>query len=68
MAVGVSDGLHHRAVTEIVDTEEHMRSGGGTDTVDSDQYVAVGAVLESDRHRQARGELAVHLRFSGAGP
>ena len=46
----------------LVDREEMVRLRGGEDRVDRDPHVAVGAVLEADRRRQARGQLAVHLR------
>ncbi|MFP6814641.1 MAG: hypothetical protein VB949_03095, partial [Pseudomonadales bacterium] len=41
--------------------------GGRFYRVDGDLNGTVGAVLESDWARQARGELAMHLTFSGAG-
>jgi hypothetical protein len=40
---------------------------GGLDRVDGDLQVAFGAVLEADRRREARRQLAVHLAFGGAG-
>ena len=43
-----------------------MALARGEDGVHRDLYVAVGAILEADRHRQPRGELAVHLALDGA--
>ena len=48
------------------DAEEGVRVRGGAHGVDRDLHAAVGAVLEADRHRQARGELAVHLALRRA--
>ena len=44
-----------------------MRMRGGAHGVDGDLHAAVGAVLEPDRHRAGRGQLAVHLALRGAG-
>ena len=41
-------------------------AAGRLDGVGGDADVAVGAVLEADRRRQAAGQLAVHLAFGGA--
>jgi cobaltochelatase CobN len=49
------------------DAEEPVRVGGGPDRVDRDLHAAVGAVLEADRHRARRGQLAVHLALGRAG-
>ena len=38
----------------------------GEERVHGDSHVAVGAVLEADRRRQAGRQLAVHLAFGGA--
>ena len=43
-----------------------MRPRRGQDGVDGDADVAVGAVLEAHRSRQAAGQFAVHLAFRGA--
>ncbi len=51
----------------VVDAGEGMGGGGGADRVDRDLDVAVGAVLEPDRHREAGAELAVDLALGGAG-
>ena len=47
--------------------EELVGVHGGPDRVDRDLDVAVRAVLEPHRHREARGELAVDLALGGAG-
>src|SRR5436309_11628494 len=44
-----------------------MRDGSRPDGIDGDLQVAVGAVLETDRHRQTGAELAVDLAFHGPG-
>lgn len=51
----------------LSDTHEVVLGGRGADGVDGDAEVAVGAVLEADGEGQAGGELAVQLRFRGAG-
>ena len=51
----------------VVDPGEGVRGRGGADRVDRDLDVAVGAVLEADRHREAGAELAVGLALGGAG-
>jgi hypothetical protein len=48
------------------DRQEVVRRGRGLDRIHGDLHVAIGAVLESDRAREARGELAMHLAFRGA--
>ena len=48
------------------DAEEVMRVTRGLQRVDRDGQRAVGAVLESDRRREAAGHLAVRLRLRGA--
>ena len=50
----------------VVDAGEGVLGGGGADRVDRDLDVAVGAVLEADRHREAGAELAVGLALRGA--
>ena len=37
------------------------------DRIHGDAHVAIGAVLEADRARQAGGQFAVHLALGGAG-
>ena len=41
-----------------------VRPRGDLDRVDGDLHIAVRAVLEADRGRQARRQLAVHLGLS----
>ena len=50
-----------RAEPLLGHAQELMRMRGGAHGVDRDLHAAVGAVLEADRHREARCELAVHL-------
>ena len=47
----------------VGNAEEAVRVRRGADGVDRDLHVAAGAVLEADRHGQARRQLAVHLAF-----
>ena len=47
--------------------EELVRMHGRPDRVDGDLDVAVGAVLEPDRHRETRGQLAVDLALGCPG-
>ena len=49
-----------------VDAEKRVRLRGGLDGVDRGGDGAVGAVLETERHREAGGHLAVGLRLGGA--
>jgi hypothetical protein len=58
---------HHRGGAVVGDAEERVRGRRGAARVHRDLDVPVGAVLEADRHRQARGELAVDLAFRGPG-
>src|ERR1700735_1485183 len=66
MAVGIAHGLDNGRAAQVVDSEEIVWRRCGFDAVDGDLDVAVGAVLESDRHRQPGCQLAVHLRLGGA--
>ena len=50
----------------VVDAGEGVRRRGGANRVDRDLDVAVGAVLEADRHREAGAELAVDLALGRA--
>ena len=61
MAVGVAARREDRREALLGDAEEAVRVRGRAHGVDRDLHAAVGAVLEADGHRQARGELAVHL-------
>ena len=53
--------------TVEIDAEESLGGGGGLDGVDRGRDGAVGAVFETERHRETGGHLAVRLRFGGAG-
>ena len=50
-----------------VERREPVGMAGRADGVDRHLDVAVGPVLESDRHREARGQLAMDLALDGAG-
>ena len=63
VAVAVATGAHDGGAALAVDAEEAVRARGGDDGVEGDADVAVGAVLEADRRRQAGGHFAVRLRF-----
>jgi hypothetical protein len=58
---------HHRGRAVVGDAEERVPGRRGPARVDRHLDVAVGAVLEPDRHRQAGGELAVDLALGGPG-
>ena len=66
VAVGVAAGGDDRRQPLLGDGQEMVRVAGGLDGVDGDLRVAVGAVLETDRHRQPGGQLAVGLALGGA--
>ena len=59
-------GVHDGGVAALGHRQEVMRRRRRLDRVDGDPDVAVGAVLEADRARQARRELAMHLALGGA--
>ncbi len=56
------------AVAGLGDGEKTVGLLGGLDRVDGDLVVAAGAVLETDGHGEAAGELAVELALGGAAP
>src|SRR5262245_13648010 len=66
MAVRVARRCGDGAVALFRDGEKMMWMRGSLHGVDRDLHVAVGAVLETDRAGDARGELAVHLAFGRA--
>src|SRR5256885_3725150 len=66
VAVGVAARRDDARQALLGDAEEAVVVRGGAHGVDRDLHGAVGAVLEADRHREARGELAVHLALRGA--
>ena len=67
VAVVVAARLDDRHLAALVHREEVVLLARGEQRVDRDLHVAVGAVLEADRRREAGGQLAVHLAFGGAG-
>jgi hypothetical protein len=60
--------VQDRRRSGVVDPGESVRRRRRPHRVDRDLDVAVGPVLEPDRHREAAGELAVGLALRGAGP
>ena len=66
MAVRVAGRGHDPGQALLGHAEEAVRVGSRLDAVDRDLNAAVGPVLEPDRHRQARGELAVDLALGRA--
>src|SRR5439155_1202412 len=66
VAVRVAPRGDDRAEALLRHAQELVRVDGGAHGVDRDLHAAVGAVLEADRHREARGELAVHLALGRA--
>ena len=67
VAIGIAAGDDGGGGAVEIDTEKSLGLGGGLDGVDGGGDGTVGAVLETERHRQTRGHLAVGLRFGGAG-
>ena len=59
--------VHHRGHAVLGHAEERVPGGRSPARVHRDLHVAVGAVLEPDRHRQARGKLTVDLALGGPG-
>src|SRR5581483_7914848 len=66
VAVLVAAGRYDRRVAGLGDGKKMMRRLGRADRVHGNAHVAVGAVLETDRAGETRGELAVHLALGGA--
>ena len=66
MAVRVAVVWRIAGAPVVVDAGERVRNRSGADRVDRNLYVAVGAVLEADRHRKARAQLAVDLTLRRA--
>ena len=65
VGVRVARRGHHRGDAVMGDAEERVPAGRRPARVHRHLDVAVGAVLEPDRHRQAGGELAVDLALRG---
>src|SRR5438093_11526532 len=61
VTVLITGGRNDRRMTRLGDRQEMMRRMRGANRVESDSYVAVGAVLKTDRTRKSRGKLAMHL-------
>src|SRR3954453_11846904 len=68
VAIGVAGRVQDRRLAGVVDAGEGVRRRRRPHRVDRDLDVAVGPVLEADRHREAGGELAVGLALRGASP
>src|SRR3972149_5023440 len=66
MTVLVAAGLDDRHLAVLVDRQEMVPLPRREYGIHGDPHVAVGAVLEADRCRQTRGELAMHLGLGGA--
>ncbi len=66
--VGVALGLGDNHLSVAVDAQKRMRIRCRLDRVHRHGEIAVGGVLEPDRHRQAAGHLPVGLGLGGAGP
>ena len=66
VAVGIAAGANHCHAAGLVHAQEVVRARGRLDRVARDLHAAVGAVLEADRRRDARHELAMHLAFGRA--
>src|SRR5438034_3041744 len=67
VAVGITGRVEDRRRPRVVDAGERVWDGGGADGVDGDLHVAIGSVLEPDRHREAGAELAVRLALARPG-
>ncbi len=67
VAVWIALRVEDRRGAADVNAGEGVRAGGRSDGVDGQLDAAGGAVLEADRHREARGELPVDLALGGAG-
>ena len=67
MAVGVAAGFHDGRLAFVVNAEEGLGGTGGDQGIHGGLRVAVGAVLETHRHREAGGHLPMGLAFGSAG-
>ena len=61
VAIGIAVGRHGAGDAILADAEKGLRLHRGLDGIDRGLDVAKGAVLETERHREARGHLAVRL-------
>ena len=66
MAIGIALGFGGNHTTVKIDGQEMMFECGGEAGVRGRLDRTVGGVLEADRHRHARRELAMHLAFGVA--
>ena len=67
VTIGIAAGDDGGGGAVEIDAEKSLGLGGGLDGVDGGGDGTIGAVFETERHRQTRGHLAVGLRFGGAG-
>src|SRR5438445_7130996 len=65
MRARITAGLDDRGEALLGDAHEAVRLARGAHGVDRDLHAPVGAVLESNGHREPRRELAVHLTLGG---
>ena len=66
VAVRVTLGLHNGHLAVLMHGQKVVSAGGCLNRVGGDFDIAIRAVFEADRGRQARGQLAVHLALGGA--
>ena len=66
VAVGVAHGPNNRRLAIGIDADKVMWRPCGEHRIDCDLQAAFRAVLETDRHRNTAGQLAVRLTFRGA--
>src|SRR6266550_4534924 len=66
MRARIPAGLDDRGEALLGDTHEAMWLPCGTHRIDRDLNASIGAVLETDGHRESRRELAVHLTLGRA--
>ena len=67
VAIGVARGGDDRRLALAIDTQEMVGPCCGFHGIDGCDRTAIGAVLEANRHREARGHLPVGLALGGAG-
>ena len=67
VTIRVALGLQQRDLALLVDPHEGVGAGSCLQRIDGGAEVAVGAVLEANRHGEAGGHLPVGLGFGGAG-
>ena len=67
VAIGVARGGHNGRLALAIDAEEMVGPCCGLHGIDGCDRTAIGAVLEANRHREARGHFPVGLALGGAG-